>query len=91
MKPEYRDSMVKLAMLLNDKLESMCKRIGEQLLETNVRLVYSNALSVMMMDNTTFIKSVDAWSASLFWHSRLANRAFPIVFDQARLLGWATE
>jgi hypothetical protein len=91
MKPEYRDGMVKLAMLLNDKLESMCKKIGEQLLDTNVRLVYSSVLSVMIMDNTTFINSIDWWSASIFWHSRLANRAFPIIFDQARLLGWATE
>jgi len=88
MKPEYRGGMVQLAALFNDKLKSMIKRIGEQLSETNVRLVYSNVLAITDMDNTTLLNSIDAWHASILGHRRLADSAYPIVFDQAQFLGW---
>jgi hypothetical protein len=50
MRPEYRAGMIELAELFNEKLEIMCKRLGEQLSGTNTRLVYSNAMSVTRMD-----------------------------------------
>jgi hypothetical protein len=88
MKPEYRSGMIELAALFNDKLEGMCKRLGEQLQETNVRLIYSNALSVARMDSPALLNSVDAWHASMQGHSRLADSAYPIVYEQAHFLNW---
>jgi hypothetical protein len=88
MRPEYRDGMIKLSALLNGKLEAICRRLGEKLIGTNVRLVYSNAMSVARMDDTAFLSPVDAWHASIYGHGRLADSAYPIVYEQAQFLGW---
>jgi lysophospholipase L1-like esterase len=88
MKPEYRDGMIKLATHLNKKLEVMCTRLGEQLSETKVRLVYSNTLSLTEMDGGTDLSSIDAWHPSMHGHSKLADSVYPIVFELAGVLGW---
>jgi len=89
MRPEYRGGMIELATLFNEKLEVMCKRLGEQLAGINARLIYSNAMSVTRMDSTTFLSSVDAWHVSMRGHGMLADSAYPILYEQAQFLGWA--
>jgi len=80
--------MIELAALFNKKLEIMCKRLAKQLLGPKVRLVYSNAMSSTRMDSAKVLSSVDAWHASIYGHSMLADSAYPVVHEQARFLGW---
>jgi hypothetical protein len=87
MRPEHRSGMIELVALFNDKLELMCKRLGEQLSGSKVRLVYSNAMSFTKMDSANVLSS-DGWHASIYGHSMLADSAYPIVFEQAQFLGW---
>jgi len=91
MKPEYRKGMIELAAIFNKKLEIICKRLDEQLPGANVRLVYSDAMSVTRMDSASFLNSADAWHVSTLGHSRLAARAYPVVYEQAKFLGWANH
>jgi GDSL-like Lipase/Acylhydrolase len=88
MKPEYRGGMIELAANFNDKLEVMCNRLAEQLSGTKVRLVYSSAMSLTRMDSAAALNPIDAWHASVYGHSKLAESAYPTVYEQARLLGW---
>jgi hypothetical protein len=88
MRPEYRDGMTELGAILNERLEAMCERLSQQLLQTNVRLLYSNALSGVKMDDTALLSSADAWHPSLYGHGKLADAAYPVVFEEAQFLGW---
>jgi lysophospholipase L1-like esterase len=88
MRPEHRDGMIALASLFNDGLEVMCKRLSEQLAGTEVRLVYSNAMSSIRMDTGCVLNSVDEWHLSIYGHGMLANNAYAVVYEQAQFLGW---
>lgn len=88
MKPEYRTGMVELAITINEKLKGMCNKLREELAETNVHLVYSDAMSIAEFADARFLCPVDAWHASLHGHEILAESAYPIVHEQAQLLGW---
>jgi hypothetical protein len=88
MKPEHRSGMVELAIHFNNKLEVMCNRLGEQLSGTEVRLVYSKAMSLTEMNGGTDLNSVDAWHPSLHGHSKLADSAYPTVYELAEFMGW---
>jgi hypothetical protein len=91
MKPEHRAGMIELATHFNSRLEVMCKRIGEQLLGTEVRLVYSDAMSFTAMDGATDLSPIDAWHPSVDGHRKLACSAYPIVYEQAQFLGWVRD
>ena len=88
MKPEHRSGMVELAIHFNSKLEVMCNRLGEQLSGTEVRLVYSKAMSLTEMNGGTDLNSIDAWHPSIHGHSKLADSAYPTVYELAELMGW---
>jgi hypothetical protein len=88
MKPEHRNGMVELALHFNRKLEAMCKRLGEQLSATEIRLVYSNVMSLTEMDGRTDLSSIDAWHPSLHGHGKLADGAYPMVYEHAESMGW---
>lgn len=88
MKPEYRDGMIGLAGLYNQKLNVLCQKLGEQLSGSEIRLVYSDAMAVARIDKSNFLCAVDAWHASPYGHSVLADSVYPIVQDQANFLGW---
>ena len=88
MKPEYRDGMIGLAGLYNQKLNILCQKLGEQLSGSEIRLVYSDAMAVARIDKAKFLCAVDAWHASPYGHSVLADSVYPLVQDQANFLGW---
>jgi hypothetical protein len=88
MKAEYRGGMIELAVDFNDKLEEMCNRLGQELSEAKVRLLYSNAMSLTGIDNVTDLNAIDAWHPSIQGHCRFADSAYPIVYQQAQFMGW---
>jgi hypothetical protein len=48
-------------------------------------------MSVLSMESTSFLSPVDAWHPSIRGHTVLANTAYPIVYEQAKFLGWDRE
>ena len=76
MKPEYRDGMIGLAGLYNQKLNVLCQKLGEQLSGSEIRLVYSDAMAIARIDKSNFLCAVDAWHASPYGHSVLADSVY---------------
>jgi len=88
MRPDYRAGMIELSRQFNQSLADLCKRLAAELTETNVRLVYSDALAIAKLGEAESLSPVDAWHPSASGHSILAESAYPIVHSQARFLGW---
>jgi hypothetical protein len=88
MKPEFREGMIKLADIYNQRLSLLCQKVSEELSGTNVRVVYSNAMAEIKIDCADFLSPIDAWHPSVRGHSIVAQGAFPIVCRQAHFLGW---
>jgi len=80
--------MIDLALIFNQRLDTLCRTLQGLLSATSIRLVYSDAMSVSKIDSAEYLSSVDAWHPSLEGHSVLANGAHQVVLDQARKLGW---
>jgi hypothetical protein len=80
--------MIELSRQFNQSLADLCQRLTAELAETSVRLVYSDAMAVANLGESRFLSHVDAWHPSPSGRRILAESAYPIVYDQARFLGW---
>jgi hypothetical protein len=88
LQPEYRQRTIELGELFNQKLACLCRQLGEGLLKTDVRLVYSGAMAEARIDNADLLAAADAWHPSASGHRVLADNAYEIARDQAEFLGW---
>jgi lysophospholipase L1-like esterase len=88
MKPEYRGNMMKLALMINDKLRALVDEIDRKLgADSKVRLWYSDALATVDLSDVTVINLHDAWHPSVKGHSLLAQAAFDALGPSLNFLG----
>jgi lysophospholipase L1-like esterase len=91
MRPEHRDGMVRLAECYNKSLKDMCEKLGKEIQESDVRLVYSDALSRAEITGADMLSESDAWHPSPAGHSLLAEAAYHTIKEQLKYLGWEPE
>jgi lysophospholipase L1-like esterase len=91
MKPKYRDGMVQLAKLCNDKLEKICSEIDEEFHRSDIRLVYSDALSRVDISTANMLNHSDAWHPSPSGHMKLAQSAYEPIKEEFSYLGRADQ
>jgi lysophospholipase L1-like esterase len=90
MKPEYRGNMMKLALMINEKLRAMIGESNRKLgADSKVRLWYSDALATVNLSDVTMIHRVDAWHPSRKGHNVLAKAAFDALGPSLNFLGVA--
>jgi lysophospholipase L1-like esterase len=90
MKPEYRGNMMKLALMINEKLRAMIGESNRKLgADSKVRLWYSDALATVNLSDVTMIHRVDAWHPSRKGHNVLAKAAFDALCPSLNFLGVA--
>jgi lysophospholipase L1-like esterase len=90
MKPEYRGNMMKLALMINEKLRAMIGEFNRKLgADSKVRLWYSDALATVNLSDVTMIHRVDAWHPSRKGHNVLAKAAFDALGPSLNFLGVA--
>jgi len=88
MKEENRGGMIRLAECFNKCIKDMCNELRKEIEESDVRLIYSDALSKAEITEADMLNKSDAWHPSLTGHSLLAESAFNIIKEQLRYLGW---
>lgn len=88
MKPNFRNNMIILAQKINEKIENLCLKINGNIEGTNVRLVYSNAMSDINIDNYDNLNNYDAWHPSFKAHRRIAKSAFEPIEECLKFLEW---
>jgi lysophospholipase L1-like esterase len=91
MKPKHRSGMIQLAESYNKRIESMCGKLGTEIQESDVRLVYSDALSQVEITKADMLHDSDAWHPSPAGHKMLAQSAYDTIKKQLRYLGWVPE
>jgi lysophospholipase L1-like esterase len=90
MKPEYRGNMMKLALMINEKLRALVEEFDRKLgADSKVRLWYSDALATVDLSDVTVINRIDAWHPSVKGHSLLAKAAFDALGPSLNFLGIA--
>lgn len=72
LKPEYRQNMIRLALMVNEGLKRMVRGVSS--LE-NVKIEYSDALARVEIADSS-IYSEDAWHPGIAGHSRLAQAVY---------------
>lgn len=88
MKPEYRGNMVKLALMMNEKLRDLVGEFNQQLAgDSLVRLEYSDALATVDISAADLIHPMDAWHPSPKGHSVLAVAAYGALGPSLNFLG----
>jgi lysophospholipase L1-like esterase len=88
MKPEYRENMVKLALMINEELRAMVGEFNRKLgSDSQVRIEYSDALATLDLGGAEAIHRMDAWHPSAKGHSRLAEAAFGALRPSLNFLG----
>lgn len=91
LRPEYRDGMVELARLYNQRLERLCEKLSTELSGKSNHLCYSAAMSGASIGSAKLLSGIDAWHPSKYGHGALADAAYATVDEQARLLGWTAS
>jgi lysophospholipase L1-like esterase len=91
MKPEHRGGMIRLAEFYNKSLKDMCGKLGEEIRQSDVRLVYSDALSKTEIGGADMLNESDAWHPSRAGHRILADSAYEAIKEQLRYLGWERD
>jgi lysophospholipase L1-like esterase len=91
MRLEHRSGMVRLAEFYNQRIEAMCRDLGEEIRESDVRLVYSDAMSKAEITGADMLNESDAWHPSPAGHRMLAQSAYDAIKKQLEYLGWESE
>ena len=87
MKPAYRGNMIRLALMINEELQSMVNELNhEPGLSPTVQLRYSNALAKVDISRVELIHAMDAWHPSVSGHTLLAEAAFSALPPSLRFL-----
>jgi len=88
MRPEYRQNMIRLALLMNAELRQLAEGLGKELGgHPHVRVEYSDVLATVDIRAVDLIHAVDAWHPSRKGHNRLAEAAFGALAEPLRFLG----
>jgi|GEM_PF-647644 len=88
MRPEYRQNMIRLALLMNAELRHLVEGLQGELSDLpHVRVQYSDALASVDIRAVELIHAVDAWHPSRKGHNRLAEAAFGALAGPLRFLG----
>ena len=88
MKPEYRENMMKLALMINEELRAMVGEFNRKLGgDSQVRLEYSDALATIDLGGVEAIHRIDAWHPSIKGHNVLAGAAFDALRPSLNFLG----
>jgi len=92
MKPQYRNNMIRLALMMNAELRDLVRDLNQELKNyPNVRLEYSNALATTDFSSVDLIHRVDAWHPSVKGHNSLAEAAFTALSQSLQFLGVQTQ
>jgi lysophospholipase L1-like esterase len=91
LRPEYREGMMEVARLFNQRMEEICRTLQPRLTTADVRVRYCDALSVASIGSADSLSGIDAWHPSPHGHLVLADNAYPVVYEQAEFLGWTQE
>ncbi|MFA4902111.1 MAG: SGNH/GDSL hydrolase family protein [Desulfobaccales bacterium] len=87
-KPEYRDNMVKLALMYNEELRAMVGDFNRKLGgDSPVRLEYSDALATVDFSDVEVLQPIDAWHPSAKAHNMLAQAGFGALRPSLNFLG----
>jgi len=86
-----RGGMVRLAQLCNEKLKNACRELGDEICRSDVRLIYSDALSRAEISKADMLHRSDAWHPSSAGHRMLAQSAYEPIKEKLIYLGWASE
>jgi lysophospholipase L1-like esterase len=88
MKPEYRATMVRLAVMFNAELQAMVDEFNRTLGgDSKVRLEYSDALTILDDPGVEWLHPMDAWHLSPHGHTRVAEAAFDALRPSLDFLG----
>ncbi len=91
MKPENRNGMVRLSQLCNAKLEKVCRELDEEIGTSDIRLIYSDALSRAEISEANMLNQSDAWHPSSAGHVILAQSAYEPIKEELVYLGRAGD
>ena len=88
MRPEYRKTMIRLALMVNAELRDIVSSFNRELSNVpHVRVEYADALATVDISAVELIHSVDAWHPSVKGHNRLAEAAFGALAEPLQFLG----
>ncbi len=88
MRPEYRKKMIELSKLYNVELKKLCEGLSEKITETKVKLVYSEVLSKINIDEAYNLNAKDAWHPSIRGHKKIAEVAYEEIYKGLAYLNW---
>jgi lysophospholipase L1-like esterase len=91
MKPEHRNGVARLAQSCNEKLEKVCRGLDKEIRRSDIRLIYSDALSRAEISEAKMLNQSDAWHPSSAGHRMLAQSAYKPIKEGLSYLGWAGE
>jgi lysophospholipase L1-like esterase len=91
MRPPYRKNMVRLGLMMNAELRTMVADLNRQLINTDVHLEYSDALTKIDFSHLELINPVDGWHPSVEGHKVLAAAAFNALRPSLLFLGIGTR
>jgi lysophospholipase L1-like esterase len=86
MRPEYRKGMIKLALMINQELQTMVADLNRTH-PPNMQVRYSNALANVDIGRAELIHAMDAWHPSAKGHNVLAEAAFSALPPSLEFLG----
>ena len=77
LKPPYQKNMVRLSLMMNAEMRAMVANLNRELKNYgNVRVQYSDALTIVDFSRLEMINPVDAWHPSVEGHKALTSAAF---------------
>lgn len=88
LKPENEEGTIQLGLMLNDELKKMVARENRILKrDSNVRLEYSDAFSMINLSDLRRLHHMDAWHPSVLGHDILAYQAFRAITPSLEFVG----
>jgi len=79
MKPEYRQTMIDLALVYNSKLMTMVNELQQTLKGSSVQISYSDAMASADIKSADMLHRADAWHPSCYGHRILAQAAMSAI------------
>ena len=92
MKPEYRQNLIRMQLMVNRELKSAVRGLRDELRSyPKVRLQYSDALATKDISDVTLISSYDAWHLSRKGHDVTSETVFDAIGPSLDFLGIKPE
>jgi hypothetical protein len=88
LKPENQEGTIQLGLMLNNELKKVVVRQNRILKrDSNVRLDYSDAFSMIDLSDLRGLHRMDAWHPSILGHDFLAYKAFKAIGPSLDFVG----